>query len=309
MSKALISVIIAARNSEETLSKCLDSVTKIQDPAFEIFVVDDGSTDRTGSIAAGYPGVKLLRTSGIGPSAARNKAVKEARGDFIAFTDSDCIVPQEWLTELRRGFTEESVAGTGGVQESPADEVPFARKVHWFLAAFGFMTNYMQTATTMREVDHNASCNVMYRKVVYQKFCGFLEAFWPGEDLEFDHRLGKAGRKLTMNPKAVVYHYRTRTWEGFKQMMFRYGWAQGKLVRIHGFFRFIQWLPLVTLAGSILSFFFPLPVLLVVLLAMAAIFIRLSFDTKLWILSMVAFIQWHAGFLKGIAASKGFGRL
>lgn len=299
MNALFVSVIIAAWNSEPTLTKCLNSITKIQDSAFEILVVDDGSTDRTVSIAADYAGVKLLRTTGIGPSAARNIAVKMAQGEFIAFTDSDCIVPQDWLTELRRGMTGEDVAGTGGVQKSPQDETSFARKVHRFLVAFGFMTNYMQTAKSIHEVDHNASCNVMYRRSVYEEFGGFLEGLWPGEDLEFDHRLRKSGRKLTMNPNAVVYHYRAKTFEGFKRMMFRYGWAQGKLMRMHGFFRLIQWLPLMTFSGVIFFFFFPLLVLCLVVLALAGVFILLSFDAEAWNLAMFGFLQWHCGFLKG----------
>ena len=305
MSEPLISIVIAARNAEKTISKCLMSLEKLNYPAFEVIVVDDGSTDRTASITAGFQGIKLLHTDGIGPSAARNMAVKEARGEFIAFTDADCIVDIAWLTELMKGFTSEKVAGVGGAQQSPEDETPFGKKVHLFFSKCGFFTNYMQSGSEIREVAHSPSCNVIYRKIVYEKFGGFLEGFWPGEDLELDHRLVQRGYELVNNSAALVCHYRTQTLEGFKRMMFRYGWAQGKLVRMHGFFRFIQWLPLLTLTGFLAFFFYPVPVFCLIALAIAGVFLRLSCDAELWVLAMHAFLQWHVGFLRSIFHGKG----
>jgi len=300
MSDPCISVIIAAKNAERTIALCLDSVSRLDYPYYEVIVVDDGSEDQTGRIAADHAGVKVFRMNGEGPSVARNRAVMQAHGDFVAFTDADCVVSQDWIKELLKGFVDETVAGVGGIQKSPADEVPFARKVQQLLQAFGFMTNYMQTARALREVNHNASCNVMYRRSVYDAFCGFLEDFWPGEDLELDHRIRQKKWKLMMNPKAVVYHYRTQTVQGFSRMMFRYGWAQGKLVRMHGAFRPVQWLPLVTFLGLFGLFFFPVPSLIAMALLATGTLFRLSFDATKVFLSIVAFIQWHFGFLKGI---------
>ena len=84
-----ISVIIPAFNSEATLARALDSVLGQTAPAHEIIVVDDGSQDGTADVAASFEGVRLLRQENRGVSAARNRGVEEASGDWVAFLDAD----------------------------------------------------------------------------------------------------------------------------------------------------------------------------------------------------------------------------
>lgn len=106
-----ISVVIPAYNAAATLPRALDSVLAQTRPAHEIIVVDDGSADATGDVVARYvvgdgardaardaapdsagggaPRVRYLRQANAGPSAARNRGVEEAGGDWIAFLDAD----------------------------------------------------------------------------------------------------------------------------------------------------------------------------------------------------------------------------
>lgn len=304
MDKPLISVIIAAKNAEATLGKCLTSVQTLDYLAYEVIVVDDGSSDKTCEIAKNFPQVKVLRAEGVGPSGARNMAVKEAKGEFVAFTDADCIVDKAWLNELMKGFASQEIVSVGGSQRSPADETFFGRKVHQFLGKCGFFTNYMQSAQGIREVAHSPSCNVIYRKEVYEKFGGFLAGFWPGEDLELDYRLVQKGYKLVNNPAAVVSHYRTRSLDGFWRMMFRYGWAQGQLVKMHGIFRALQGLPFLTMFGMILLAVgfatHSVLTMIAVFFCAGAIFGWLSFDPVLFGLGIIAFLAWHVGFIKAV---------
>lgn len=94
-----ISVVIPAYNAAATLPRALDSVLAQTRPAHEIVVVDDGSNDATGEVVARYvaadvardggPRVRYFRQGNAGPSAARNRGVDEACGDWIAFLDAD----------------------------------------------------------------------------------------------------------------------------------------------------------------------------------------------------------------------------
>ncbi|BCX89701.1 hypothetical protein MIN45_P2074 [Methylomarinovum tepidoasis] len=84
-----ISVVIPAYNAAPFLEKALESVQAQTHPVAEILVVDDGSTDATADIARSFPQVRYLRQQNQGPSAARNRGIQEARGDWIAFLDAD----------------------------------------------------------------------------------------------------------------------------------------------------------------------------------------------------------------------------
>src|SRR5438067_5755150 len=91
--ETFVSVIVPAWNAEETLLETLESAAAQTHRNLEILIVDDGSTDRTGDIAAGFcasePRALLLRQDHRGLAAARNRAIDEAKGDYIAPLDAD----------------------------------------------------------------------------------------------------------------------------------------------------------------------------------------------------------------------------
>lgn len=85
-----ISVIIPAYNAAATIGTAIESILAQGYPAHEIIVVDDGSADRTGERAQAYGDrVTYLRQDNAGPSAARNRGVREASGEWVAFLDAD----------------------------------------------------------------------------------------------------------------------------------------------------------------------------------------------------------------------------
>ena len=92
----LVSVIIPAFNRSAFLKEAIESVLKQTCQQFELIVIDDGSTDNTSEILSHFDGKIIpLHTSHTGPSAARNSGIHAARGDYIAFLDSDDL----WLPE------------------------------------------------------------------------------------------------------------------------------------------------------------------------------------------------------------------
>jgi glycosyltransferase involved in cell wall biosynthesis len=90
-----VSVVIAAFNAERTLAETLESIAAQTFRDIEVIVVDDGSTDRTAGIAAGFPQVICLRQPNRGPAAARNRGIAVARGRYVAFVDADDL----WMPE------------------------------------------------------------------------------------------------------------------------------------------------------------------------------------------------------------------
>ena len=86
---ALVSVVIPCYNQAHFLGEAIESVLAQTYPHLEIVVVDDGSTDNTGEVAARYPGVRYVRQENQGLAAARNTGLRHSSGDYLVFLDAD----------------------------------------------------------------------------------------------------------------------------------------------------------------------------------------------------------------------------
>lgn len=322
-SRPLISIIIPAYNCENSVRKCVESLLKQSWQNREIIFIDDGSTDSTPLILDEYPEITVFKTKNRGPSHARNLGIERCHGDYIAFTDSDCIAEPDWLEELYKGFEkfpDSPVAGVGGDQKSPPDDSRFGKRVHEFLKSVGFVGEYVKAGRKMKETRHNPTCNVMYRKKDLVKSGGFNEYLWPGEDVEIDLTLSRLGYIHLFNPDAVVYHYRPNAWSGFYRMMDRYGWAQGYLVNRYGIFRPLHFEPVllilffITIGVLIFNGMHKSAIVFTSVSALTAIIIPfIYFYLKSWNLKnsftfyaffWILLFSWNKGFLKGILRKK-----
>jgi glycosyltransferase involved in cell wall biosynthesis len=124
----LVSVIVPVYNRERFLCETLESVFALDYEPFEVIVVDDGSTDGSAAIARSFPAVRCLEQENRGPAAARNAAIEVARGEFIAFVDSDDVVlPNKLSAQVGYLLDHPDVTATLGRQEwitPPPNAVP-----------------------------------------------------------------------------------------------------------------------------------------------------------------------------------------
>ncbi len=194
-----ISVVIPAYNESTMLPLCLESVIN-QDykGEFEIIVVDNASTDNTPKIAKQFKEVKLLKETKIGVSYARARGFEYAKGEVIASTDADTIVPRNWLTLISQDLNDESISGLVGAYEL-CNTNTFSKKF------------VQKMIPTFRAIDyllgaHFAGANFVVRKDVYMDVGGFDHSFVTGEDLDLSYRIRKAGHKLK-----VAYHIKVKT--------------------------------------------------------------------------------------------------
>ena len=93
----MVSCIVPVFNGERFLREALDSIVEQTHRPLEVVVVDDGSTDNTPQIAASYRDVRLVRQANAGPAAARNRGLRETRGQLVAFLDADDLWRPEKL--------------------------------------------------------------------------------------------------------------------------------------------------------------------------------------------------------------------
>ncbi len=99
-----ISVIIPVYNVVEWLDKCMETIAKQSFLDFEVLLIDDGSTDDSDVLCNRWAEkdkrVRVIRQENAGPSAARNRGIREAEGDFLAFVDADDWVHKDFLKKL-----------------------------------------------------------------------------------------------------------------------------------------------------------------------------------------------------------------
>ena len=103
-----ISVVICTRNRGASIVQTLESVFANKHPSFEVIVVDQSTNDETKQAIAPYqqdPCFHYICSDTIGTGRSRNIGLHAARGEIVAYTDDDCIVPVDWLEQLEPFFS------------------------------------------------------------------------------------------------------------------------------------------------------------------------------------------------------------
>ena len=224
-----VSVVVACYNGARTLKACLDSLERLNYPAFNVILVDDGSTDETQRIASSYPKVRYFRhAKNLGLSVARNTGIEAAGGEVVAFTDSDCRADEDWLYYLMGDLLDSGFAGIGGPNFLPPEDSSVAAAV---AVSPGGPAHVMLTD---RQAEHIPGCNMAFYAWALEEIGGFDPIFWTaGDDVDVCWRLQQRGCKIGFSPAGFVWHYRRSTFPAYLRQQGGYGTAEALLVRKH----------------------------------------------------------------------------
>lgn len=232
MARPSVAIIIAAHNEERHLDECLRALRAQSYPA-KIYLVDDGSTDKTGAIARLHPGVKVLRSQGIGQGAARNLALAEARSDLVGFLDAHCIPNEGWISAMVQALQPPRVGACQGSIESRADDP----RVQAYLERTGSLSNERILDDTVRGRKNLypwiLSGNSMYRREALDAAGGFNPALRSCEDVELAWRVLLGGFEFRYVPSSRVVHYDGNPWHSFLRKGYRYARGAADLARCY----------------------------------------------------------------------------
>ncbi|HXL07720.1 MAG TPA: glycosyltransferase [Gemmatimonadales bacterium] len=220
-----VSVVVCTYNGARTIRDCLDGLSRLDYPDYEVIVVDDGSTDATGVIARQYD-CRLIQTENQGLANARNTGLAAATGEIIAYLDDDAYPDPDWLTYLAATFLRTPYAGVGGPNIAPPGDGPIAECV---ARAPGGPVHVL---VTDREAEHIPGCNMAFRKSCLEAIGGFDPQFrTAGDDVDVCWRLQERGWTLGFHPAAMVWHHRRNSLRTYWRQQIGYGRAEAMLER------------------------------------------------------------------------------
>ena len=182
----MISVIIPLYNKVDSIATALDSVIAQTYQDFEVVVVDDGSTDESAAVVERYADsrIRLIRQANAGVSAARNKGIEEANGEYVAFLDAD----DEWMPvfleeimSLQQEFPDCRAQATSYITNSRGVKATIELHKIPFVEERGLLTNYFEVASC----SHPPICSicVCIERNLLQEIGGFPLGIKSGEDL------------------------------------------------------------------------------------------------------------------------------
>lgn len=227
-------VAVCTRNRPDDIKRCLAAFMEMHDDGQEFLIVDNcPSTDDTYHVVAEFGDrVRYVREDRPGLNIARNRALREAKHEIVAFNDDDAVPQPDWLRALVQNFTHPDILAVTGLTmplelETEAQVVferisPFSRgyerRVHW-----GNRQNALRAGSV------GAGANMALRRSLLTTVGPFDEALdsgmptKSGGDTEIFARILSQGYHIVYDPAALSWHRHRRTWAELHSTMYGYG--------------------------------------------------------------------------------------
>ncbi|MDB5193371.1 MAG: N-acetylglucosaminyltransferase [Segetibacter sp.] len=288
-------IIIPARNEEDNIGACLESILKQDYPKelYEVIVADDFSTDNTAGVVSSYSqqysNVHLIQLEKLlfdkklnsYKKKAIDLAIQQSTGDWIVTTDADCIVPNNWLLNFA-GF----IAQNNSV--FVAAPVKFTN-VGSFVSIFqslDFISLQGITAASVNEGFHSMcnGANLAYKKEVFYEVGGFkgIDNIASGDDMLLMHKIFVRYPKqvgFLLSQSSIVETLPMNTWKAFINQRIRWASKADKFddKRIFWVLVFIYLFNLSFIVLPILAFWFPIVLVWVLVMLVGKTIIDMRF--------------------------------
>ncbi|MGH9335366.1 MAG: glycosyltransferase family 2 protein, partial [Vicinamibacteria bacterium] len=226
-------VAVCSRDRTEDLQRCLDAVMRLPDDGQDLLVVDNcPSTDETHRLVARYPRARYVRENRPGLDIARNRALREARTDVVAFTDDDAAPDPSWLRVLLRNFDDPRVLCVTGLT-MPLELQTRAQE--WFERHSSFSRGFVRQVFDRKLIDPlaasfvGAGANMALRRSVLDLVGPFDEALdagtptFSGGDTEMFSRILGHGYRIVYDPASLSWHRHRREWDELRRTIYGYG--------------------------------------------------------------------------------------
>jgi glycosyltransferase involved in cell wall biosynthesis len=227
-----ISVIVCTRNRTAFLAKCLESLQKLEYSNYEIIIVDNAPSDHSTQKLVEDFDVRYVREDIPGLDCARNRGIREARYDIVAFTDDDATPDRLWLQHINRNFQDTNIACVTGFV-APAELETKAQEI--FELGYGgmghgfhrriFDKKLLTKRAQLWASSFGIGANMAFRKNLFERIGYFDLALDVGTpscgagDVEMFHRIVNEGYVIAYDPSVLIWHTHRRDMRGLRKQI------------------------------------------------------------------------------------------
>jgi mycofactocin glycosyltransferase len=238
-----VTVVIPVHNRADSLARLLSSLVAGGITPTQIVVVDDGSTDTSGAVAADYGATVVRNSRPTGPGAARQAGLAVVTTPYVAFVDSDCVVPAKWISRLRQHFHDPTVAVVapriGQIAAPATGSAPTGSVPTDPLGAYEAVASSLDLGPrpglvrARTKVAYVPAAALLCRVNAIREVGGFDPLLHVGEDVDLMWRLDAAGWRVRYEPAVVVAHDHRTALRPFATRRFQYGTSAAVLDQRH----------------------------------------------------------------------------
>jgi len=307
-----ISIVIPVFNRPEELSELLNSIANQDCNDFEVIVVEDGSTNISETVCRNFQHkipLQYIKQENKGPGIARNTGAIYAKGNWIIFLDSDCILPNNYLKIVKKEIITDRFDCFGGPDMAHTSFNSIQKAIGYAMSSI-LTTGGIRGAKESFDIFYPRSFNLGVKKEIFNSLSGFSDMRY-GEDLDFSMRLLKKGFSTQLLKNVYVFHKRRNNFVSFFKQVHNSGIARINLENRHpGTIKPVHCLPTLFIFGNLLiiALAFIIPLILIFLAVFPAlILIHAAIKTKevkTTLLAVIAsFVQlfgYGSGFFKAL---------
>lgn len=231
-------IIVAVYNRVDEVRELLQSAENLDFDRkdFELLFVDDGSKDGFQKFIENYKSdsglyIRAIYQGNKGPGEARNNGMKNAKGEYFIYVDSDCMFPPHWLKEIDKELVRKNFDAFGGPDTFHPSFSPLLKAINYS------MTSLIGTGGTRGNKKsvgkfYPRSFNMGIHRKIFEDIGG-MNKLRHGQDMDFSQRIYDAGYKVGLVADAFVYHKRRTSLTKFYRQIFNWGVARINLAQKH----------------------------------------------------------------------------